>query len=411
MSDSRSPLSVVLLLKELRQVTDWHMLGLYLEIPPQELDKIRQQFLSEGVERCKAAMFDLWLRRNPNASWDNVASALEQAGEAVLASDVRKRFLSSDSGSPLPTDLVTGGEFKEATLTLELKKATVRRFSKLESKFAVLVSNVKSALVEKVTPMKLHSFLEVRLDQKIEFCPSTSTADLFQCISPYYCFLNTMLLENIIDEFIGEPLQCQLDEYEHQLDDFTSSTEIAILEMINSKCQPIPEGVPLVILKLAGRCLNVTIKRFQELVNHIFGAKSGALSNIRVKGGCICITWTTRESAIPSLVALAQEKVEFMRLVGVLRLTVGETIILEQTREEEREEENDLALMRAVTAGCTAAVEFLLSAGANPNCRGEDGLTPLTVASMKGSQRIVKALLERNVDPNPPDSEQQRQKG
>ena len=52
-----SPLSAVLLLKELRQVTDWHVLGLYLEISSQELDKVCQQFLSEGVERCKAATF------------------------------------------------------------------------------------------------------------------------------------------------------------------------------------------------------------------------------------------------------------------------------------------------------------------------------------------------------------------
>ena len=87
---SDSPLSVVLLLKELRQVTDWHMLGLYLEIPPHELKIIRQQFFSEGVERCKAELFDLWLRRNSNASWEKVVSALEQAEETVLANAVRK---------------------------------------------------------------------------------------------------------------------------------------------------------------------------------------------------------------------------------------------------------------------------------------------------------------------------------
>ena len=91
-------------------------------------------------------------------------------------------------------------------------------------------------------------------------------------------------------------------------------------------------------------------------------AKSTALSDIRVKGGCICITWTTHESAIPSLVALAQEKVEFMRLVGVLRLTVGGIIILMETSEQEeekKEEGKDPVLIRAVTACCTAAVEFL----------------------------------------------------
>ena len=88
--------------------------------------------------------------------------------------------------------------------------------------------------------------------------------------------------------------------------------------------------MPLVVLKLAGRCLDVTIKRFQELVECIFGEKSKALSNMQVKDGCICITWNTRESAIPFLTALAKEKVKFMKFVGILRLTVGKVIIFEQ---------------------------------------------------------------------------------
>ena len=148
--------------------------------------------------RCKAAMFDLWLRRNPKASWDIVASALEQAGEAVLASDIRKRYLSTDSDSPLPTDQIEGGDgfspFPETRLTLDLEKDTVKKFTKLESKFAVIVSNVRSALIRKVTPTKLHGFLEVRLDQEMEFCSTTSITDLFRSISPYYCFLNITLL-------------------------------------------------------------------------------------------------------------------------------------------------------------------------------------------------------------------------
>ena len=256
----------------------------------------------------------------------------------------------SGSGSPQPMGsaklLPSSAELlPSSSVTLELERTTVENFTKLESKFAILVSDVKSALKEKVTPSRLHSYLEERLAQPVKFRPTTSIADLFKRISPYYCFINITLLKNIIDEFIGEPLQCQLDKYEHQLDVFTSTTEIALLAMINSKCQLITEGVPLVILKLAGRCLRVTIKRFQELVNHIFEKKSSALSNIRVEDGCICITWNTHESAVSSLVALAKEKLEFMGRIGVVTLTIGEITIFEQTykleeEEEEEEEEN-----------------------------------------------------------------------
>ena len=87
-------------------------------------------------------------------------------------------------------DPATGGEINEATLTLELKKETVKRFLQLETKFAVLISNVKSALVEKVTPMKLHSFLEVHLDQKIgppRVRPTCSSASVSTTASSTRC--------------------------------------------------------------------------------------------------------------------------------------------------------------------------------------------------------------------------------
>ena len=84
----------------------------------------------------------------------------------------------------------------------------------------------------------------------------------------------------------------------------------------------------------------------------------------------IKISWLTRESAIPSLVALTQQKVEFMRHVGVLRLTIGEVTVFEEEREEgeekeeeegveEEEEEKDVdlnpALIRATTTNCEEA--------------------------------------------------------
>ena len=101
MSDvTPSSLSVARLLEELPQVTDWYILGVHLEIPTHKLDKIHQQFLIAGVERCKAALFDLWLNSCLKASWEMIAVALEKCGEKVLAENVRKRH---SCASSLPT--------------------------------------------------------------------------------------------------------------------------------------------------------------------------------------------------------------------------------------------------------------------------------------------------------------------
>ena len=158
--------------------------------------------------------------------------------------------------------------------------------------------------------------------------------------------------------------------------------------------------MPQVIFKLTGFWPSVTIKRFQWFVDHIFEANSSALTHIRVKQGCICVTWYARKSAIPSLVAQAQEKILFMRHVGVLSLSVGDTVILEQ--EEGSEEETDLssALIQAIATDCTESVEFLLFLGADHNCTSANETTPLILACRNNSISNAKLLLGAGVDVN-----------
>ena len=285
-----SILNVRLLVTKLHRIADWFMLGVHLGVPKEELNKLDQQFLSYGVERCKAELFDFWLRQNPGARWDDVASALEQLNEVALASELRELCQMSDpapSMTPPPAHDDGQKQEPESIVRVKVSKSTVRQFALLEGKFSSLVCKIKAMTVKKgVIPGELHSFLEVRLNQDIEFSPSTTISDLFKYITPYYCFLNTTLLENIIDEFLGEPLQQQLDEYEGSLEEFTSSTKISLLKAIDLPTIAQRKGMPLVILKLAGHCLDVTIKRFQELVKCIFGKKSSVLYNIQVEDGC-----------------------------------------------------------------------------------------------------------------------------
>ena len=137
---------------------------------------------------------------------------------------------------------------------------------------------------------------------------------------------------------------------------------------------------------------------------NVFEANSSALTHIRVKQGCICLTqWYCRKSAIASLAARAQEKVLFMRHVGVLSLSVGDTVILEQEETEEEETDLSSALIQAITADCTEAVEFLLFLGADPNCTSANGTTPLILACRNNSIRIAKLLLRAEANVNAQD--------
>ena len=62
-------------LEETAEVTDWYMLGLYMKLPSKDLSLIE--------------LFNVWMKRTPNASWELIAAALEKLGETVLAEKVR----------------------------------------------------------------------------------------------------------------------------------------------------------------------------------------------------------------------------------------------------------------------------------------------------------------------------------
>ena len=400
-------LSLSNFLEQTAEATDWYLLGVFMKIPPKDLSLIEKQYSSGGSARCKAELFNVWMKRTPNASWELIAAALEKLGETVLVEKIRKRCTSSilASQSQITDQIISTPSSASSTVRVVLDKSLVVLFSTLEREFAVVVKNLEVLLKKKKVPlMELERFLDIRLDLDGELSPVTSIDDLLKKIRPHFCLFNTVILKDIVEEFVGKPLKQQLEKYECQLKEFTKTAEISLLKKVEFVSQYTSTDMPQVIFKLTGFWPSVTIKRFQRFVDHIFEANLSALTHIRVKQGCICVTWYARKSAIPSLAARAQEKVLFMRHVGVLSLSVGDTVILEQEETEEEETDLSSALIQAITADCTEAVEFLLFLGADPNCTSTNGTTPLILACRNNNSiGIVKLLLRAEADVNAQD--------
>ena len=409
-------------------MTDWYMVGVFLKMPTKDLDDIEKRFsTAHGVTRCKTALFTLWLQRNPNASWDQIAQALQKVDQIAMADRIRKCHptpttslpadgaaakspeqqqpvklsVTSISKYPLPPTLPApqpSPQQAEPVKLVKLERDKVVEFRKLETSYAQLILNLKTSLDEKQVPLvKLARYLISLLMENNELLQASTIDELFHLISPHYCFLNTSILGDIIERFIGEPLKHELEEYDRQLDEFKESTSMALLKEIGPQYSLGVEA-PQVTIKLT-RCYQpVTVKRFQILVQQIFEENSTALANISVKKGCISVTWLARRSAIPSLIAQAQDKTEFMRLVGVLRVSVAGIDILEQ--EEEEDTFLSSALVRAARRDSVDAVEMLLSLEADPNSSNSNGITPLMIACDRGSIRIATLLLQARANIN-----------
>ena len=81
------------LIKELKDVTAWYVLGASLRIPITQLESIKLNNASEGLEKQKTSMFHFWLQFNANASWKEIVQVLELNDYFALAEKVKRKYV------------------------------------------------------------------------------------------------------------------------------------------------------------------------------------------------------------------------------------------------------------------------------------------------------------------------------
>ena len=79
--------------EELKTVRMWVWLGLCLQIPLADLQKIQQERGREGVRACLAAMLERWtVEKEASPLWREVVAALCQIGHAFLATRIARKY-------------------------------------------------------------------------------------------------------------------------------------------------------------------------------------------------------------------------------------------------------------------------------------------------------------------------------
>ena len=86
-----APVTIKDLITELHDVMCWFQLGIYLDISPSELMKIRADH-REKTDDCKTEMLVTWLRQTTDASWSKVVRALVGTRMGVLAQKVAVKY-------------------------------------------------------------------------------------------------------------------------------------------------------------------------------------------------------------------------------------------------------------------------------------------------------------------------------
>ena len=80
----------------LQTVTDWHGLGLQLDVPPYQLEKFDSDY-PRSADRKMAEVLTYWLRNCPKErlTWQTIAAAVETIGHGNLARTLRSEITRS----------------------------------------------------------------------------------------------------------------------------------------------------------------------------------------------------------------------------------------------------------------------------------------------------------------------------
>ena len=82
------PLTVKELVAATIDVSNWHLLGLQLNLTMSQLRNTEITYHKEGSTRIKAEMFDTWLKSSSIASWADLIKALKTIGEDTVAGEI-----------------------------------------------------------------------------------------------------------------------------------------------------------------------------------------------------------------------------------------------------------------------------------------------------------------------------------
>ena len=320
----------------------------------------------------------------------------------------------------------------------------------LDRNFSVLMVAVRSSLDHKLEHQQLVlvdfiRWIEHRMKWVGELSDVTDLNELFKKLHPYFDFIDCELIVDMSEQFLnnecfGEDKKSLVSELkEHIAKANTLRCSLTVKQLKNQlKSIYFPHirdlsNMPQIQIELHNPWSEATIEGLYLLVRHLLPhkLKHSLLEYITIDTGSVIIKYIVHESNADCLIAYAQGKLQFMRLIGIFGLTINGEPILEE--DENMNFTFELALLKAAEAGHNEAVRFLLklggnvdhcneqrttalmlaserrheqvvqtlvSAGANVNTHNNEGWTALIIASQNGHTQVVEQLLKENADVN-----------
>ena len=420
----------------MKTVVDWYVFGNYLGIELHDLDDIKR-FELQGAERCQVEVYKKYRELHGPPLWEIIVEALLKMEKRTLAEEIRKKYVSSQQlalqESPNMSDSTLGCQ-QSARISqpqVIVRDKVKRDLERICRKYSALLISVKRSLEDKKVRIdELQSIVQDYCGQYPLLSQPATLNEAFEGMKQQVHIYDVSLLEALIEVLIKDDAVTQeLRNYMTMLEDFKSSTLMQdIVESIVEKSNATSDGAVPVVLKVSRAWQCTTIREFEMLVS--VALHDITLTDIEVKRGCLCVTWTTtrhkaerytmrmHESQLMMYVPELGHSFDFSTfadVVGILSLTVGDEEIYRRQDQSDKLVSLDSALLQAIEKGAIDAVELLLAVGANPylslpsgdtaigvvgKVMDDGGHTILHKACWYGHCDLVSLLLAEEFDPN-----------
>ena len=355
-----------------------------IQLPTIELSDVVeiQQNHQGNIADQRLAVYGTWLGKCVNASWLDVITALKTIDENVLADHLKVKC-----GLALPHSSISSSDTKPQTpllpnsspdsyqdILVPSEVKVIKDLEWLNKCFDDLAADLRKEIDRLVRKEEIIlRDIAIRIEEEdsytIEGLTAVKTTDeLFKLIHPHYNFLDIDLLETIAQYLKCENVTTKIKEHNESVEIFKSTTPVESLRNSIIPYVSIPNSSKprsIVIIKLQKPWIVQSITLVERLTESLFPDNSRSFEWFRVMIETMYVMFLVPEEKTESLVATSHQKLQFMRLMGVISLQIGSTCVLNE--DENKSFSFDSALLEASQLGNNEAIQFLRDLGACNN--------------------------------------------
>ena len=343
-TDSSTP-TLGQLSAKLREFRNWYLLGVVLDVSKDTLDSIKKSH-DTNVERC-IEMLQCWITNSNNPTWETIHEALRNIGESVIAAEIACKYdirpsSARDEKSPALSSEHLRSKGEERSLVHKTSSALRSRLFSQEQRricchFAIAMDRITEIVEEVVKPEKLLRFLcfychplypeMLYVDQKILKCTSNVSEVMKSLVPDYINYMETGLLEAIIERFNCQQAQHLLQQY-HDC--------YPHLRHLRDMPDPVPdERLDLTRRKrLRAKCDGdfdsaraTDVKRVQTSIESATGIDHQFVTPAQHSEGCFILTFLIPESVSGLFHELCDEDLEILAKAGIMELQIDDFVI------------------------------------------------------------------------------------